>query len=169
MSGSTFLKLLENLDLWKAEMGQLKQIYAPGLSYVPLLFSFASKTLAIAMRKSAEITVVEIWTAEPHLCPFVDDIVLFLTNLETSIKALNHLLKTFGEFSGYKTNTIKSTLLVLNKEEREHPLIQTLLFNASTRFTYLGIKITPVIKNTTATNCNSFELERCTETVRRLD
>lgn len=60
-----------------------------------------------------------------HISLFADDNVFFLTNLEASTKALNQLLKTFGEFSGYKTNNNKTSLLLLNGEERDQPTIHT--------------------------------------------
>ena len=41
----------------------------------------------------------------------------------------------------------KSALLILNKEERERPLVQTQFAKATERFTYLGVKITPEIDN----------------------
>lgn len=62
-----------------------------------------------------------------QICLFADDNVLFLTNLEASTKALSQLLKTLGEFSGYKTKNNKTSLLLLNGEERDHPTIHSLL------------------------------------------
>lgn len=87
----------------------------------PLLFLFAIEPLAMSIRQSAEITGMTIGKTEHPLSLFADDIVVFLTNLETSINALCQLLKEFGQFSGYKVNNTKSALLLLNREERESP------------------------------------------------
>lgn len=94
----------------------------------PLLFLFAIEPLAMAIRQSAEITGITISETEHRLSLLADDIVLFLTNLGTSLKALCHLLETFGKFSGYKTNSGKSALLLLNKEEREGPLVHAVCY-----------------------------------------
>ena len=120
----------------------------------PLLFLFAVEPLAMAIRQSSDITGMTIGRTEPRLSLFADDIVLFLTKLGTSLKALNHLLKIFGQFSGYKNNDKKSALLLLNKEEREGPQIHNQFTNTPEGFTYLGIKISPVIEDIIPINYN---------------
>ena len=82
-----------------------------------LLFLLAIKPLAMAIRQSSEITGITVGKTEHRLSLFADDMVLFLSKLGTSIDALRHLLDTFGQFSGYKTNNNESDLLLLNKEE----------------------------------------------------
>lgn len=77
---------------------------------------------------------------------------MFLSNLETSIDALCQLLKRFAQFSGYNENNSKSALLLLNKEERESPQNYTQCAPTPNGFTYLGIKISPDIKNIVAIN-----------------
>lgn len=50
----------------------------------------------------------------------------------------------FGEFSGYKVNSSKSTILFFNKYEEQNPKILTPLSVAQEE---LGIKIIPEIEN----------------------
>lgn len=78
-----------------------------GCPMSPLLFLFAVEPLAMAIRQSPDITGMTIGNIEHRLSLFADDIVLFLTKLGTSLKALSHLLKIFGQFSGYKNNDKK--------------------------------------------------------------
>lgn len=113
----------------------------------PLLFLFAVEPLAMAIRQSSEITGVTISKTEHCFSLFADGIVLFLMKLGTSIEALCCLLETFGQFSGYKSNNKKSALLLLNREEREGPQIYTQFTKTPEGFTYLGMRITPVIDN----------------------
>lgn len=68
---------------------------------------------------------------------FADDIVLFLTNLK-NITTLTSILGRFGRFSGYKVNNSKSSLLLLNGQEREVPLSFVQFTNASKRFHLYG-------------------------------
>lgn len=118
----------------------------------PLLFLFAIEPLAMSIRQSAEITGMTIGKTEHRLSLFADDIVVFLTNLGTSIKALCQLLKEFGQFSGYKVNNTKSALLLLNRKERESPPSHTQFATAPEGFTYLGIKITHDVENIISIN-----------------
>lgn len=57
----------------------------------------------------------------------------FLTNVKDSIPNLVTLIKTFGEFSGYKINNSKSELMFLNEEERRSPVVATPLKNKYNR------------------------------------
>lgn len=125
-----------------------------GCPISPLLFVLAIEPLAMAIRQSAEITGITIGRREHRLALFADDIVLFLSNLDTSLVALNHILNEFGLFSGYRINKSKSALLMLNKEERQHPLIQTQFAIATEGLTYLGIKITPEVDSILSANYN---------------
>lgn len=125
-----------------------------GCPMSPLLFLFAVEPLAMAIRQSPDITGMTIGNTEHRLSLFADDIVLFLTKLGTSLKALSHLLKIFGQFSGYKNNDKKSALLILNREEREGPQIHTQFTNTPEGFTYLGIRISPVIEDIIPINYN---------------
>ena len=114
-----------------------------GCPLSPLLFIFAIEPLAMAIRNSPEITGIKIGEAEHRLSLFADDVVLFLTNLEKSVNAVDNILHSFGLFSGYKVNQKKSSLLFLNKN---NPPIQTQFTSTYEGFTYLGIQINPDIK-----------------------
>lgn len=96
----------------------------------------------MAIRNSPEVTGVKIGKMEHKLSLFADDIVLFLTNLEKSVPSVDNILQSFGQFSGYKVNQKKSSLLLLNKSNSP---IQTNLTITYEGFPYLGIQVNPDI------------------------
>ena len=78
----------------------------------------------------------------------------FLSNLEYSVPSLLELITTFGEFSGYKINMHKSSILYLNEQERQQPRIQSPFSAHREGFTYLGIQITPEMNDLVPANYN---------------
>lgn len=79
---------------------------------------------------------------------------LFLKQLNTSIPALSDLINQFGIISGYKVNTSKSSLMLLN--EASCPNSSHLFtLKISPSFTYPGIKIVPQLENIISTNYNA--------------
>ncbi len=77
---------------------------------------------------------------------------LLLTDLNNSIFNLSNLIDTFGSFSGFKVNETKSSIMFLNKQERLNPVINHPFNNAVNGFKYLGITITPAIKDLVPSN-----------------
>lgn len=97
---------------------------------------------------------------------FADDIIIYLSNLASSIPTLVSVIESFGKFSGYKVNNSKSTILFLNKNERQNPPI-IMSFSASQKgFTYLGINIVPEIENIVASNYDPL-VQSVTESLNR--
>lgn len=89
----------------------------------------------------------------------------FLSNLTTSILTLVSLIKTFGEFSGYKVNNSKFTILFLNKYERQNSEILSPFSVVQEGFMYLGIKIVPEIENIVSLNYDP--VQSVTESIHR--
>lgn len=118
----------------------------------PLLFILAIEPLAIAVRTYRQIQGIKIGNKEHKIALFADDVILFLKHLDTSIPALLDLIKTFGKASGYKINASKSSLMLLNEEESQDPGRCISAFRILNTFTYLGIKIAPILGNIVAIN-----------------
>lgn len=74
---------------------------------------------------------------------FVDDVILFLSKLRTSIPAVLEVVELLGNISGYKVNHTKSSILPFNSKERSNPIpqITQLHFKVVDQFEYLGIQI----------------------------
>ena len=83
---------------------------------------------------------------------YADDTIVFLSHLAESIPSLLELLKQFGSVSGFKVNKEKSSIMFLNVNERENPLVSHPFVNATEEFKYLGIRITPKISNLSLAN-----------------
>lgn len=118
-----------------------------GCPLSPLLFLFAIEPLALAIRQHPRILGVKIEESEHIILLFADDIIIYLSNLTTSIPTLVSLIKSFGEFSGYKVNNSKSAILFLNKNDTQNPEILTPFSATQEGFIYLGVKIVPEIEN----------------------
>ena len=88
-----------------------------------------------------ETITIRVGSIENRISLFADDVILFLKRLDSSIPALLEFIGLFGKISGYKINTSKSSIMVLNKEEEQIPSVHILKFKLSKNFTYLGINI----------------------------
>lgn len=62
------------------------------------------------------------------------------------------VIKEFGEFSGYKINNSKSVLMFLNDKERHSSIVDTPFMTTTDGFRYLGVKITPELRDIVSAN-----------------
>ena len=123
-----------------------------GCPLSPLLFVLAIEPLAMATRAHKDIMGITIGGYEHRIALYADDIIIFLTNLKDSIPQLVNLIETFVNISWYEINNSKSALMFLNENERLKPIIDTPFAAANEGFTYLGVKISPVVKQIASLN-----------------
>lgn len=79
----------------------------PGCPLSPLLFAVAMEPLAEAIRVTPAIEGLLV-DYEHKICLYADDVLIFISNPETSIPTLFNIIDLFSKFSGYKINLTKS-------------------------------------------------------------
>lgn len=151
--GETFcswVKLLYNRPLAAIRINGQTSSYFPlgrgtrqGCPLSPLLFTIVIEPLAEAIRNSPDITGISAGEKDHKIALYADDILLFVTNPQTSVPAVLETIKQFSEFSGYKINFSKSEVMPLGNPRCPTPSP----FKWSPKgFTYLGISITPSLE-----------------------
>lgn len=130
---------------------KIKRGCRQGCPMSSLLLILAIELFAIAVWSHKNITGLSVGQQEHRIALFADDVILFLEKLKNSIPALLDLINTFGRISGYKVNKDKSSLMLLNSEER-NSAGNPLQFKKVDSFTYLGIRIVPCINDIVGVN-----------------
>lgn len=84
-----------------------------GCPLSPLLFVITIEPLAIAIRSNQNITGIKINEIDNKIGLCADHIVVFLSQLEESIRSLFNTISFFSKLSGYKMNESKSAILLI--------------------------------------------------------
>ena len=84
------------------------------------MFDIAIEPLAIALRSSPHITGIVRNGIEQRTSLYADDLLLYISDISTSIPAILDIFSSFGPISGYKLNVDKSESLPLNAAARNH-------------------------------------------------
>ena len=111
----------------------------------PLLFALAIEPLAEAFRNDPLVSGIEIGPIHHKISLYCDDVLLFLTDPETSIARAVEIISDFSQFSGYKINYSKSEAMPLTPDLSWSPTCSAPFHWSPSGFVYLGIKITPSI------------------------
>lgn len=80
----------------------------------PLLFVLSMELLVIAIRSHPIIRGIHSDVLEHRIA---DDTIVFLSEFEKSIPSLLQLMGLFGDFSGFRVNKEKSSIMFLNEQE----------------------------------------------------
>lgn len=83
-----------------------------------LLFALVVEPLAVAVRAHPAIEGIMVENEKHILSLYADDIILYLTNVASSLPALCTLLDEYSCISGYKINKHKSVVMPLNPAAR---------------------------------------------------
>lgn len=85
-----------------------------GCPLSPLLFAISIEPLAQLIRDDSAIKGIVIGGEEHKLTLYADDVLLFLTEPETTIPYLKKRSLKFGYYSGYKVNTDTTEAIAIN-------------------------------------------------------
>lgn len=155
--GSNFItriKILYSLPMSSVRTNNTISKYFPlhrgtrqGCPLSPLLFNLAIEPIAVALRADPEVKGNSRGNTIHKVSLYADDLLLYITDPETSIPRALELLGCFGCLSGYRLNLSKSILFPINQLARDSGY-STLPFKTEhSSFTYLGIKITKTFKD----------------------
>ena len=125
----------------------LGRVTRQGCPRSPLLFALAIEPLAEAIRCADDITGVRLCGEVHKVALYADDIILFLTQPETSIPALILTIELFGNFSGYKINFDKSKALPLGDFGEKSAFPNFPFKWSDSGLTYLGVKVSANLNN----------------------
>lgn len=98
--------------------------------------------LAASIRQHLNIAPIVIEGRLQHLSLYADDILLYISNPETSIPPLLQLTEKFGHLSGFTINWEKSELMPVSDDLDQNSLANCKLKIANHSFKYLGVMIT---------------------------
>uniref|UniRef100_A0A3P9K8G4 Reverse transcriptase domain-containing protein n=1 Tax=Oryzias latipes TaxID=8090 RepID=A0A3P9K8G4_ORYLA len=123
-----------------------------GCPLSPLLFTMAIEPLAVAIRSHTGLHGITVGSVEHKIALYADDVIVFLSQLRKSIPSLMEIIRKYGDVSGYRVNQTKSSILLLNEEERKNPTSEIIQFNVVDNFKYLGINIRPRLEQVVESN-----------------
>lgn len=118
-----------------------------GCPISPLLFAIVIEPLAASLRSSLEICGILRSGKEHKLLLYADDLLLYITDPQNTLRHIMTTLDRFTKLSGFKINVLKSELFPVNSAA------QSLSFNSypfkvsTDKFTYLGIVVTRKISD----------------------
>nr|QCF47464.1 putative RNA-dependent DNA polymerase [Erythrocytic necrosis virus] len=111
------------------------------------MFALAIEPLAIALRSNDAIQGIIRTGLEHKVSLYADDLLLFISNPDTSLPRALSVLKKFGSISGYKLNLGKSEPFPVNKAALKCSFTSSQFRIVRDQFTYLGVKVTRKYSN----------------------
>lgn len=115
-----------------------------GCPVSPLLFALAIEPLAEAIRKDPLVIGIEVGPRQHKFSLYADDVLLYLSNPVASIARVINIIRSFGQFSGYKINYSKSEAKPLTLNVSWCPTCSAPFRWSPSGFVYLGILPLPL-------------------------
>ena len=116
-----------------------------GCPISPLLFALAMEPLAEAIRIDPLVTGIQVGSLQHKFSLYADDILLYLSNPEASIVRAVEIIRSFGQFSGYKVNYSKSEAMPMTPNVSLSSNCSAPFCWSPSGFVYLGIHVTPTL------------------------
>jgi len=115
----------------------------------PYLFNVVLEVLARAIRHQKEVKGIKIGKGEVKISPFVDDMIVYLSDPKNSTSDLQSLINNFSKFSGYKINSSKSVAFLYSKDKQVKKQIRemTPFIIVPNTVKYLGVTLTMQMKD----------------------
>lgn len=92
----------------------LKRGCHQGCSASPLLFAICLEPLSQSIRQNKNIEGIKMDGGVQKLALFADDVLIYLSNPNSSLPELMTLFGKFGQISGYKIHVQKTQVLLYN-------------------------------------------------------
>lgn len=169
----SWIKLLYSSPLASVVSNNIQSCYfnlgrgtRQGCPLSPLLFALAIEPLAIALRLHKDFKGVKRKGQEYKVSLYADDLLLYVSDPESSLPSILDTLNGFGEISGYKVNFQKSELLPLNSAAAALPPTLFPFRMVQEHFRYLGIEVTLNLSTTFTRNFTSL-LKKCKQDMMR--
>lgn len=131
-----------------------------GCPLSPLLFAIAVEPLAIALRQADGFHGIERGGSQHKLSLYGDDLLLYVSDPNSSLPFIIDVLNQFGKLSGYKINLSKSVLFPLKHEDTLNTFDTFPFKIAQTSFKYLGVEVTRNLPTLFTKNFTAL-LEKC--------
>lgn len=94
-----------------------------GSPLLPLLLTIAIESFAIAIHCHSQFCGITIGPVKHRIALYVDNVMFLMPSLSKSIPALIQLIRYLRV---YKVNHTKSSILLLNSNERKNPIAETI-------------------------------------------
>ena len=133
----------------KLEAIPLKSGTRQGCPLSPYLFNIVLEVLARAIRQQKEIKGIQIGKEKVNISLFLDDMIVYISDPNNSIKELLNLINSFSAVAGYKINSNKSGAFLYTKDKRtEKDIRETTPFTKVTNnIKYLGMTLSKEVKD----------------------
>uniref|UniRef100_A0AAY5JXW3 Reverse transcriptase domain-containing protein n=1 Tax=Esox lucius TaxID=8010 RepID=A0AAY5JXW3_ESOLU len=126
-----------------------------GCPLSPLLFDLVIEPLAAALRCNNYIRGIMRGGLVHKVSLYADDLLMFISDLETSIPESLDTISQFGKSSGYKINLTKSVLFPINVLARNRSFNSYPFRSTEDSMTYLGVSVTSRYKDLFQNNFKS--------------
>ena len=105
--------------------------------------------------------MIQIGKEEIKVSPFADDMIVYISDLQNSIRELLQLINNFSKGARYKINSNKSVaFLFTNDQQAEKEIKETTPFTKATNnIKYLGVTLTKKVKDLYDNNFKSLKKE----------